>query len=315
VKIATTPWDWTGLHDVQALCAQAELAESLGLHSFWLPESHFAGQRSIPAPLTLLAAVAARTRRIGLGCTSYLLPIRHPLQAAEEVAVLDQLSGGRLILGLGRGLQKEMFSAFDVASKDKRSLFAANLAQMRRAWRGESVLHGASDATDAGHPERVAMLSPLPVQRPEPELWVAAFGPLALQQVAQLGLPYLASPMETITALERNYAHHREQAAQAGQTLPQVVPIMRTVYVADSAAQVAAARQSVQAELRGRGLDADAVDDSAIIGEPDAVRERLQEYVARLGMTHLIVRAGIAGIDAQQQVSSLRAVARMHCTV
>jgi len=99
-------------NDVDFPRAQAERAEALGFHSYWLPENHFEDPRAIPSPLTLLAAASGRTHKIGLATTSYLLPIRHPIQAAEEVAVLDQLCEGRLILGLGRGLQKAMFDVF-----------------------------------------------------------------------------------------------------------------------------------------------------------------------------------------------------------
>ena len=288
------------------------MAEALGLHSFWLPESHFGGPRSIPSPLTLLAAIAARTQRIDLGCTSYLLPIRHALQAAEEVAVLDQLSGGRLILGLGRGLQKDMFTAFGVATKDKRHLFAAKLAVMRQAWRGESVLAATDKAGDQqSHP---VVLSPLPRQRPEPRLWVAAFGPLALQQVAQLGLPYLASPLETLAVLQSNYARYREHTIAAGHAIPDTVPIMRTVYVAQSAAEARAVRAQLQRELRGRGMDADAVDDSAIIGEFGAVQDKVNEYAERLGMTHMIVRSGISGVSSDRQEESLRFLSELQAT-
>ncbi len=89
--------------------------------------------------MMLLSAVAGATQRIHLGTTSYLLPLRHPLQAAEQVAVLDQLSGGRVILGLGRGYQPALFDAFNVERAEKREIFAESLAIMRRAWNGESI--------------------------------------------------------------------------------------------------------------------------------------------------------------------------------
>ncbi|MEM7364972.1 MAG: LLM class flavin-dependent oxidoreductase, partial [Pseudomonadota bacterium] len=114
LDIAVTPWR---LGNAASLAEQGAFAEQLDFHSFWLPENHFGDERSIPSPLTLLAAVAARTTKIRLGSTSYLLPIRHPLQAAEEVAVLDHLSEGRVILGIGRGMDPKMFHAFGVNPK------------------------------------------------------------------------------------------------------------------------------------------------------------------------------------------------------
>ena len=103
MHLGLTPWRISGGVDAQELTRQASLAEGWGYESFWLPENHFTGDAAIPEPLMLLAAVAAGTRTIRLATTSYLLPVRHPLQAAEQVAVLDRLSGGRVVLGVGRG--------------------------------------------------------------------------------------------------------------------------------------------------------------------------------------------------------------------
>src|SRR5262245_39284154 len=113
LEIGLTPWEFPAHADADRLCAQAERAEALGFHSFWLPEGHFSGPGAIPQPLLCHAAIAARTRRLRLGTTSYLLPIRHPLQVAEEVAVLDRLSNGRVILGVGRGFRDTLFAAFE----------------------------------------------------------------------------------------------------------------------------------------------------------------------------------------------------------
>ena len=125
--------------DGMNLGMQAQIAEKLGFDSFWLPENHFSGPLAIPSPLMLLANVASVTNRIKLGSTSYLLPIRNPILAAEEVAVLDQLSNGRLILGIGRGFQNEMFKAFEVPTSEKRKIFKKNLDLMISAWRGEPI--------------------------------------------------------------------------------------------------------------------------------------------------------------------------------
>ncbi len=297
LKVGTTAWSWGALGAADGLCAQAEQAQALGFHSFWLPENHFGAAAAVPAPLMLLAAIAGRTQRIRLGCTSYLLPIRHPLLAAEEVAVLDQLCQGRLILGLGRGLSAAMFRAFDVAAGDKRKLFEANLDIMRRAWRGEEL-----GEDDSGQPIR---LSPLPLQRPSPPLWVAAFGPLALQQVARLGLPYLASPIESLSVLEGNYQRYHHALADAGQAGVSTIPVMRTVFVTDDAAQAGQVRTAlagtVPAAIRKENT---AVDEWAIVGDRHFTRDKLEEYIDRLAITHLIVRAGIPGVGEEAQLRS-----------
>ena len=291
MHIGITPWDLGSNHTAGWLAEQGAFAEALGFDSFFLPENHFTGRGAVPEPLMLLAAVAARTSRILLGTTSLLLPVRHPIQTAEQVAVLDQLSGGRVVLGLGRGYQAALYDAFDVPLKDKRRKFAACLALMQQAWSGASVSAG----------EAEVVLSPLPVQRPHPPLWVAAFGPKALAQAGRLGLPYLASPVESIAVLRDNFAALADAATANGHAVPATVPVMRSVFVSEDAAVVAGVRAQL-AGLASAGVVARSadtlVDDWAIIGSPDQVTAGIARYQREIGMTHLIAtRLRVAGIE------------------
>lgn len=301
LKIGVTSWKSATGWDADALCGQAELAESMGFHSFWLPENHFGDNRSMPSPLTLLAAVSARTRRIKLGTVSYLLPIRHPLLAAEEVAVLDQLSRGRVILGVGRGIQESVFRAFDLPSKDKRKRFGENLDIMRRAWTGEAILHDKE-----GKP---ISLAPLPVQKPYPPIWVAAFGPLALRQVGNLGLPYLASPIETLATLQDNYSGFHQVVSEA--KLPQVktTPVMRTIFITDNLRVAGELKSSLAQHTPNfsRG-ESSHIDEWTIVGDRHHALDKLNEYVERLGMTHLIASGRLPGIGNEALIQSHQAL-------
>jgi alkanesulfonate monooxygenase SsuD/methylene tetrahydromethanopterin reductase-like flavin-dependent oxidoreductase (luciferase family) len=277
----------------------------MGFDSFWLPESHFQTLGSCPTPLLLLAAAAARTSRIALGTTSYLLPIRNPLHAAEEVAVLDRLSNGRVILGLGRGFRPALFAAFDVPQSEKRDRFEATLAVMRSAWAGEPILENGN--------ERVR-LEPRPVQEPHPPLWVAAFGPKGLSQAGRLGLPYLASPIEPLSRLLENYRLHREALAEAGAVTSLPVPVMRTVFVSQDVSTLRRVREGLEqqaAEMRGsaspviRRRIEGSIDDWAIVGQRTQVTETLARYREELGFTHLVVRGAIAGVGNGERLDSL----------
>ncbi len=283
MHLGLTPWDFSnpGARNLQE---QAVFAEKLGYESFWLPENHF-NVGAIPEPLMLLAGVAGATSSIRLGTTSYLLTLRHPLLAAEQVAVLDQLSEGRVILGVGRGYAPDMLKAFNVIPGEKREIFAATLDLMKRAWLGEPVaIEGTQGIT----------VAPQPLQRPHPPIWVAAFGPKALAQAGRLKLPYLASPMESLAVLEQNYASHR----LAGADQVDCVPVMRTVYVTDDRAEADALKARLAQVPRPRARDAGDVDDWAIIGDPTFVCDQVQKYQEVLGMTHLLAtRLRLPGLD------------------
>jgi alkanesulfonate monooxygenase SsuD/methylene tetrahydromethanopterin reductase-like flavin-dependent oxidoreductase (luciferase family) len=313
LQLGVTPWAFDGEGLAGGFVAQAELAEALGFDSLFLPESHFGGPASIPAPLLLLAAAAARTQRLVLGTTSFLLPVRNPIQVAEQVAVLDRLSAGRVILGIGRGFRGAVFTAFAVPEQEKRDRFEAAVEVMRRAWAGEAVAWEAGDGEADPTPVRVA---PLPLQQPHPPLWVAAFGPKAVAQAARLRLPYLASPIEPLAVLEENYARHREALAGAAVA----VPVMRTLFVSRDAGTLARARaglaQQAAALARApaaslRRAAAAPVDAWALVGGPDEVAEGVRRCREKLGMTHLIARVQIPGLAREELEDSLREIAAL----
>ena len=281
MQLGLTPWSFKDM-SAAALSEQAAFAESLGYDSFWLPENHFNPQ-AIPDPLMLLAGVAAATSTIKLATTSFLLPLRNPLLAAEQVAVLDQLSQGRVLLGVGRGYSRETLHAFDIDPGKKREHFAWALDLMVRAWAGEPVsLH-----EDGSSPVAV---QPLPVQRPHPTLWVAAFGPKALAQVGNLGLPYLAAPIDTLDDLRANYARFDAAVAEAGHAPITTRPIMRTVFMSDDPNKVTALRNHLAAIELPRGLSASPqVDDWAIVGNRQYVEDKLSEYREILQATQVVV--------------------------
>lgn len=298
MKLAVTAWDLSSVEALQRIPDQAAKAEAMGFEGFWLPENHFAGPAALSAPLILLAAAAARTSTIDLGTTSLVLPIRHPVSVAEEVAMLDQIAQGRLILGLGRGFSEDLFDVFGVDPREKRALFKQSLTRMLTIWSGEAIHH---------KDDRGLYLSPRPYQSPHPRLWIAAFGPLALKQAAAFGCPYLASPMETFSELSQNFAQYRAALKAADQAQPNVVPVMRTIFITEDAALATAVREQLGQESRRAAAQdqPDQPDQPAfIVGAATFVQDTLARYSEDLGVNYLIARGRIKGITETQQLAS-----------
>jgi alkanesulfonate monooxygenase SsuD/methylene tetrahydromethanopterin reductase-like flavin-dependent oxidoreductase (luciferase family) len=296
---------------LRAMVEQAVSAEALGYDSVWVPEGHFEPRSLFSAPLLLLAAIAARTTRVRLGTTSYLLPVRHPLRVAEDVAVLDQLSRGRVILGLGRGFRAPLFEAFGVAAREKRAVFEAALEQLLAAWRGEPI------ATRAG---RALYVTPRPLQQPHPPLWIAAFGPKAIEQAGRLGCPYLASPLEPLARLERNYAQHRSVLPPERADAALTVPVIRTVFATRDPARARAVRELLALEASAAAVSAlaaarragdEPVEHWALVGEPEQLAEGIARYRERIGLTHLIVRGQLGGVEPAEARESQALVAEL----
>lgn len=302
LHLGVTPWQLNP-PSAASIGEQAAFAEAHGYQSFWLPENHF-GEGALPDPLMLLASAATATRTIQLATTSYLLTLRNPLQAAEQVAVLDQLSDGRVLLGVGRGYAPEMLRAFHVPVAEKRRIFAWTLDLMQKAWAGEAI------SLD-GDPEHAVAVHPRPVQQPHPPIWVAAFGPKALAQAGRMGLPYLSSPMESLQTLADNYAQHRQASLDEGVQPASEIPLMRTVFVSRDAAEVAALRQRMSDEVDNTRLQSgETVDDWTLIGDPAFVRDGIARYQETLGMTHLVVtRLRLAGLPDDRLRASLALLA------
>jgi alkanesulfonate monooxygenase SsuD/methylene tetrahydromethanopterin reductase-like flavin-dependent oxidoreductase (luciferase family) len=292
-----------------------ERADALGLHSAWLPENHF-NPSATPAPLLALAAFAARSKTLRLATTSVLLPVHHPLRIAAEVATLDAISNGRVLLGLGRGFRKPLFEGFGVEASVKRDRFDEALDGILAAWSGDPIsLSGEHFAAlDGTH----VSLELRPVQRPHPPLVVAAFGPKGLRQAAVRGLPYLASPLETLDTLGENYDSWRAQLAREPRGDAPEVPVMRTTFVAENPAEAERVLAALEAESFNQMRSANKaltraasgrLEDRVLVGTASEVQDKIGAYRQRLGMDLMAARVSVAGMDEAACVRSLEQLA------
>ncbi len=161
---------------------QAVLADRLGFDLVWFTEHHFVPDGYLPAFQPLAGAVAARTERIRISTDIALLPLYHPIRLAEEMAVLDQFSGGRMELGIGMGYVPEEFRAFGHTVKDRVSLTEEGIAILRQAWSDEPIDHHGKRYQIDG-----VQVYPKPLQPGGPPLWVAAMKEPGALRAARLG--------------------------------------------------------------------------------------------------------------------------------
>jgi alkanesulfonate monooxygenase SsuD/methylene tetrahydromethanopterin reductase-like flavin-dependent oxidoreductase (luciferase family) len=181
--IRTLPGDGRKLVDLyRDHLEEAVLAEELGFDCVWASEHHFSPDAWNPSPFTFLAAVAARTERVRLGTYVLLLPLHNPVRVAEDVAVLDNISGGRVDLGVGVGSSPAECRTFGIPVENRLGRTFEALRIIERCFTGEKFSHeGKYYAFPDVH------LTTIPVQRPGPPILVAAMGEQSVAWTARRG--------------------------------------------------------------------------------------------------------------------------------
>jgi len=161
--------------------------EEAGFGGAWVPEHHMADDGYMPTPLVALSAIAARTSRMKIGSAIALAPLYHPVRFAEECAVLDILSGGRLEVGLAIGYRRRETEAFGVDFTRRGRIFDEWLEIVTRLWAGEEVSFEGKHFTLAG-----AKIMP-PAPRGRIPLYIGSFTEKAMERVARYGDGFIGS--------------------------------------------------------------------------------------------------------------------------
>jgi alkanesulfonate monooxygenase SsuD/methylene tetrahydromethanopterin reductase-like flavin-dependent oxidoreductase (luciferase family) len=173
------------------IIAQIELGDEVGFDTVWLGELHFSRAFSVLAdPLMVLAAAAQRARRIRLGTAVTLLPLHNPVKIAEEAAIVDILSHGRLELGVGRGTAPLHYEGYAIPMEESRERFEEALDFIIGAWRSESFSFEGKYFR-----ARELKLTPRPVQSPCPPIRIAANSPDTFPFAARRSMPIFATPL------------------------------------------------------------------------------------------------------------------------
>lgn len=284
-------------------------AENIGFEGIFFSEHHFMPGRLSPSPNLLIAAVAARTSRLRLGAMGMVVPLYEPWRLAEEIAMLDMLSQGRLEIGLSSGTGPMEYKAVGLPSDEIRPRFTEAL----------EVVNAALTQVRFSHQGRFWKLdniaiSPRPVQQPMPPRWITALSASTAATAAQGGYKVCTAFIAT-EAVMQLFTAYREAAAQAGRTASaNDLGIRRMIFVTDDDSEGREiARAAVQrwrklmsspppgnAHALPKGVVPDAPqapkgahgqnigDDEAIGGSPANVAEQIIEQCRATGAGHML---------------------------
>lgn len=229
--------------DPAAFRAQLLRAEELGFESAWTQEQILGSARTL-SPLEAMTYAAACTERLRLGCAVFVTPLRAPVHLAKSLGTIDQLSRGRLEVGIGIGGRVRPFSAFGVDPEGLVARFTEGLALMKACWTEPQIkFDGRFWQLDG------AAMEPKPVQKPHPPVWIGGSVPAALRRAVRLGDGFFGAGSQTTAQFAEQVRVVRAELAHSGRD-PATFQIAKRVYihVDDDAARAA---QRIDAALTG----------------------------------------------------------------
>jgi alkanesulfonate monooxygenase SsuD/methylene tetrahydromethanopterin reductase-like flavin-dependent oxidoreductase (luciferase family) len=306
--------------------AHIALADELQFHTVWVAEHHFSNYGYSANPLLLIARASTEARHVRFGQAVIVTPFWHPIRLAEDIAITDLLTDGRLEIGFGRGYQPLEFHGLDVNQDDSRAIFEEQFELMRLAWM-------ADDFTFSGQhvnvPTPITVL-PRPHQQPHPPIWLAVQSETSLAWAASKGCDVLltgsGTDWDTLAAWIDGYLAKRQPAPDQPTRAPRV-GVLRHVLVTETEQEARQAlwqsrwQRAVATRLRrgeekvkaGRNDLSDWVEESTedawwdrvVYGTPDHCIAQLRRQASQ-GVTDFLAWFDIGGIPAEQVQRSMR---------
>ncbi len=280
-----------------------EIMDRGGYDAVWLAEHHFSSFSVCPSVHMVGMLAAARTRRLRIGTGVSLAPFYHPLRLAEEVALLDLLSGGRVNWGAGRGFARVEFAAFGVPPEDSTARFRETVEIVLKAWTDERL----SYAGEHFRFDDIEVL-PKPAQRPHPPVWMAASSEGAIEWAAGRGFSILMDPHSSGAEIGRKRRLYGECLAAAGfSESGRDIPVARLVALGNNAQAAATVarngaewivssylgaqhRPVMQSNFTPQGVDPVQryLDEVILHGTPEAVTDQILRLREETGLDYLL---------------------------
>ncbi len=325
------PIDKTEYQIIQEQMELMVAAEELGFDSVWPAEHHFSEYGIMGAPQVPLAAIAAKTSRIRLGTGVVVLPFHNPVRVAEDFAFLDQLSGGRVDFGVGRGYQPIEYKGFGMDQENSREIFDEAIQLVRKCWTEERV-------TFKGKHYQVddLMVVPKPYQKPHPPVYMACLSMETFYLAGRYGFNILMSAAFGLTAEKakqgiadyrrgREEAGHDPKAGQIGclvmvypgKTMEQaradfrgpVTWYYRTIakYVAPPTGQVKTYEVYAKSRDFAKVVEFDDIVDGPVMvcGDVEHATEKLAALATEFGFNELLCWTRIGGLDNNKVLTAM----------
>jgi probable F420-dependent oxidoreductase len=288
----------------EAALEQTVAAEAQGYEWVNVTEHHVAADGYLPAMLVLLAAMAVRTERIRLSTGMLILTLHNPVRIAEEAAVVDILSGGRLTLGVAAGYREVEFAVMEVDYATRGQRFRESLEILQLAWRGEPFSYD-GEIFRFGE----VVVRPVPVQRPGIPLWLGGTTPVALRRAVAYGAPCFPGATDDIGVVTQRMQTYDRLRSELQAQGPRELVLPRLALVADTREE---ARRRALPGIRAMfetyqswGLpvdfsqalrDWDLLDRLVIVGDAAHCRDMVERYGA-LGTTDLMLQFAMPTVE------------------
>ncbi len=302
----------------------AELAEAVGFDSVWVSEHHFVDDAYLPALMPMAAAIAARTERVSVGTGLVLAPLHDPVRLAEDAAVVDLLSAGRLILGLGLGWREEEFEGLRVPIGSRVERLETAVTILRQSW-GDALVTGTEHQPYPG-----MSVTPKPARPGGPPIWIGALSPAGIRRAGRIADGFMGTEVTPASFAEQVRLARDARQAAGGDPADLVISLHLPTfawrgpdawervrehhhYVAWKYEDMEAARRRVGPPVPKPALAADlepALRSQIVLGTPDDVVEQVAAFAAAAGGdVHFIARLYWPGMDPAVQEEAVHVFA------
>lgn len=289
-------------------------AEEVGFNSVWFAEHYTPDDQWWPASLLNLSAAATRTSEIQLGSNIIIAPFYHPVWLANAGAMLDIISDGRFIAGLGLGYDPVEFNAMGIDLDDRIGRTIENIILLKKLWTEESVTYEGNyfEVEEYG-------IAPKPLQDPRPEIWLGVWGEYLLSQAAKRADAWIPGAVANKEALSEKNAIYKDKL----QTSATSRPLLRDIIVEDTEQEALATakkylhkKYSVY-ESRGHQFFTDYsgerfeefAQDRIIYGTPQQCIDEIADYQDQFGIDHLLLRFVYPGMPYDESMTRMDRIA------